>query len=65
MKTFSILLAILAIAELIGFISGRSHCIYAAILIGALSAFIWWQGKKDQYIYSDLPKERRRNMKRI
>ena len=47
MKVFSLLFALLAICEFIGFILGHKHCLYASILIGALSAFIWWQGNED------------------
>lgn len=59
MKAFSILFAIIAIAEFIGFISGHSWCIYPAILVAALAVFIWFQSNND-YNKSYEPKRERR-----
>lgn len=61
MKAFSTLFALLAIGEFIGFATGHKHCIYPAILIGALSAFIWWQSNKDNYSKSSEFKRERRS----
>lgn len=47
-RIFSILFAVLAIAEFIGFLTGKSWCLYAAILLGALSLLLHIDYKKQK-----------------
>lgn len=59
MKAFSILFAVIAIAEFTGFICGHSWCIYPALLVAFLAVFLWFQSN-EQHIKSNEPKRERR-----